>query len=65
MSGSKLENLSGLQWIISSYRKTGCEGSKKICPGNFKQESGFIVIGMMFNKITFDKILTPGIRIIV
>jgi hypothetical protein len=44
------------------YRKTGCKAAKKICSGKFKQESGFIVIRMMFNKITFDKILTPGVR---
>jgi len=31
---------------------------KYIYPGKFKQESGFIVIRMMFNKTTFDIILT-------
>jgi hypothetical protein len=46
---------------MSVYRKTLCDASKKICPGKFKQESGFIVIRIMFNKITFDIILTPGV----
>jgi len=33
---------------------------KYIYTGKFKQESGFIVIRIMFNKITFDIILTNG-----
>ena len=37
-------------------------GEKNIYPGKFKQESGFIVIRMMCNKITFDIILTPWVR---
>jgi len=47
---------------MSVYRKNGCEAVRKICPGKPKQESGIFVIRMMFNKITFDKILTPGVR---
>jgi len=44
---------------MTIYRKT-CEAAKKICRGKSKQESGFFVIRIIFNKITFDKILTLG-----
>jgi len=47
---------------MTIYRKPGCEAVKKICPGKSKQESEIFVIRMMFNKSTFDKILTPGVR---
>jgi len=51
-----------LQWVVSVYLKTRDEAMIKICLYKFKQESGFIVIVMMFIKITFDNILTPGVR---
>jgi hypothetical protein len=47
---------------MTIYRKPGCKAAKKICSGKSKQESGFIVIRMMFIKITFDKIHTPEVR---
>jgi len=43
-------------------RKNGCEATMKICLGKFKQESVFIVIVMMFYKITVYKILNPVVR---
>lgn len=43
------------------YRKSGRKATKKIYAGKVKQESCFIVIRMMFNKIIFDIILTPRV----